>query len=698
MRLHLALLLAAPSFAQTTWFVDVAGTPPGSGTANDPYTSLQYGLDQPTTLDGDTLLVATGIYPEQIDFQGKAVRIVGAVPRPTIDGGGGGPVVTLQSGEGPDSVLEGFRVLGGDAVAGGGILVSGAAPTLVDLVVRGNNAQQGGGLAALAGAAPILLDCRFVGNSAWEGAGLWVAGPVVMDGGTIEDNVADHPNTQGYGGGVNVGAGSFAASGVLFANNSAFPFGGGGAIAGGPIDVVDSVFRNNHPGSFFGVGNGGAILTLPSSTVKRSTFEDNGGIGSDWFDGTFRGGAAVGGVYEECTFRGNSAQFGGGLADATAIDCWFERNVGCADGSGFGGAVHNCTVQGSTLIANWACGDGGGANASSVIDCEVLHNVAYATTGSGGQGGGVANGTAIESTIRGNLALPDSSSPASLGGGLFKTSIDRCVVVDNAADLGGGAAFVTSSWGVQSSSFAGNVAFQAGGGIWAGTFGVVGNSALWGNAPDAFVDASGSASVTWSIVEGGASGTGNLAVDPTWFGPAGSDLHLLAGSPAIDAGDPNAPPDPDGSRLDIGAIPYDAAWVGGAYAYCSTDATWPGDCVPRVSAGGTPSLGGPDDFVVAAQGVPPGVFGLLFHGTAPTLAFTTYGSLCVAPPYVRFAPQLSKPGSDACAGTFRQKLSQAYLAGLGLAPGDLLYLQYWFRLPQGAGAAFTDAIEARILP
>lgn len=56
------LLLAPAAAAQTTWYVDAAGVPPGSGTAVDPYVSIQYAIDQPTTLAGDTLRVAPGTY------------------------------------------------------------------------------------------------------------------------------------------------------------------------------------------------------------------------------------------------------------------------------------------------------------------------------------------------------------------------------------------------------------------------------------------------------------------------------------------------------------------------------------------------------------------------------------------------------------------------------------------------------------
>jgi hypothetical protein len=47
-------------------------------------------------------------------------------------------------------------------------------------------------------------------------------------------------------------------------------------------------------------------------------------------------------------------------------------------------------------------------------------------------------------------------------------------------------------------------------------------------------------------------GQGNIMADPTFVNPAGHDYHLQPSSPCIDAGDPQAGIDPDGSRTDIG--------------------------------------------------------------------------------------------------------------------------------------------------
>ncbi len=52
-------------------------------------------------------------------------------------------------------------------------------------------------------------------------------------------------------------------------------------------------------------------------------------------------------------------------------------------------------------------------------------------------------------------------------------------------------------------------------------------------------------------------GTGNLTADPQFLNGGPNDYHLLPGSPCIDAGDPAGPSDPDGTRADMGAFPFE---------------------------------------------------------------------------------------------------------------------------------------------
>src|SRR5262245_23678148 len=85
--------------------------------------------DQPTiqaginvAASGDTVLVAPGSYSESIDFMGKAIAVQssgGALATTITATGLGTSTVKFISGEGGDSVLDGFTVTGGAGTVSG---------------------------------------------------------------------------------------------------------------------------------------------------------------------------------------------------------------------------------------------------------------------------------------------------------------------------------------------------------------------------------------------------------------------------------------------------------------------------------------------------------------------------------------------------------------------------------------------------
>ena len=70
---------------------------------------------------------------------------------------------------------------------------------------------------------------------------------------------------------------------------------------------------------------------------------------------------------------------------------------------------------------------------------------------------------------------------------------------------------------------------------------------LWGNTTQFTIDSLSSAVVTYSDVEGGLAGVGNIDLDPRFVDAAGGDFHLAADSPAIGAGKAGS---------DMGGFPY----------------------------------------------------------------------------------------------------------------------------------------------
>ncbi|MFZ9982903.1 MAG: LamG-like jellyroll fold domain-containing protein, partial [Cyclobacteriaceae bacterium] len=86
------------------------------------------------------------------------------------------------------------------------------------------------------------------------------------------------------------------------------------------------------------------------------------------------------------------------------------------------------------------------------------------------------------------------------------------------------------------------------------------NCIFWGNSGNngQQIDRTSTATVSYSIIQNGWAGTGNLSSDPLFTNAAAADFSLQSGSPAINSGDP-ALLDVDGSRLDIGAIQYQSS-------------------------------------------------------------------------------------------------------------------------------------------
>ena len=100
------------------------------------------------------------------------------------------------------------------------------------------------------------------------------------------------------------------------------------------------------------------------------------------------------------------------------------------------------------------------------------------------------------------------------------------------------------------------------------------NSILWQNSFSfSYGNVSTPPSISYSSVEGGYDGTGNISYDPLFVHSESYNFNLLENSPCIDAGDPDLDSDgddyiididdqdPDGTRMDIGAYYFDQGLV-----------------------------------------------------------------------------------------------------------------------------------------
>jgi predicted outer membrane repeat protein/parallel beta-helix repeat protein len=119
------------------------------------------------------------------------------------------------------------------------------------------------------------------------------------------------------------------------------------------------------------------------------------------------------------------------------------------------------------------------------------------------------------------------------GGGILcdwscNPTVTNCTIVNNTSCNKGGAIYCKSNCHVK-----------------------VSNCILWSNSTTEIdLDGVSSASVTYSNVQGGWPGDGNIDADPSFVNASIGDYHLLTNSPCIDAGDPDYVAQSDETDLD----------------------------------------------------------------------------------------------------------------------------------------------------
>jgi parallel beta-helix repeat protein/predicted outer membrane repeat protein len=366
-------------------------------------------------------------------------------------------------------------------------------------------------------------------------------------------------------------------------NVAEFSEGNGGGIynagASATLAITNSIVRSNRAGDgaggFTPFGHGGGIWSSGSATISTSTINDNtagfgGGISNSGTltiaGSTVDNNAAVG--QQSSSYYGN----GGGIENSGALTI-INTILSGNSAKQFGGALYgdgiitNCTISGNTAVIY-----GGGISGSpAVTNCTISGN-----QGLSGGGGIHGSPTVTNSTISGNSAQFGN------GGGIY----------------GGGS--------ISNSTISGNTANQGGGGIVAVTTVEITNTILKAGASDANIVNNGGTVTTHGYNISNDNGAGFLTgagdqinTDPM-LGPLQNNggptfTHdLLAGSPALDAGNPSFTPPPStdqrgyarifNGRIDIGALEVQPTpppiTISGTISYCSNPVPGP---VPNVT-------------------------------------------------------------------------------------------------------------------
>ena len=327
-----------------------------------------------------------------------------------------------------------------------------------------------------------------------------------------------------------------------------------------------------------GDSGGGMYNDSGSPTLANCTFICNSAISG----GTVGRG---GGIYNKsssttitnCTFSGNSASYaGGGIYNSNGspslTNCIFTGNSAIGyNGSGLGGGMFNIssspTLTNCTFTDNYtisykgtkinATSDGGGiynsAGSPTLTDCIFTGNSAQGYGGSDASGGGIYNAaghpTLNNCIFTGNSAY--NSSLTGRGGGMFiggyssggSQVLNNCTFSGNSADYGGGIYSDESRLNITNCSFSGNQANGGqGGGIYnTGSSPTVTNCLLWANTaltgPQIYNSGTNSPVVSFSDVQGGWTGTGNINADPCFVTGPDGDYYLsqIASGQAFDS-------------------------------------------------------------------------------------------------------------------------------------------------------------------
>ncbi len=563
-----------PSSSGRVWFVS-SGAEGGNGSSwAAPLGSVGEGLKRASPLD--EIWVRSATYEEAITLE-PGVAIYGGfvgtetarkqrdweANRTVIDGNGLDRCVVLCRTI-PSATMDGFALTGGR----GGVICQDSSPTFANCAITRNSEVDFGGGVFCTNSSPRLASCTLADNSATSGAGLYCidgSSPELIEC-TIAGNWADQK-----GGGIYCENASPTFVGCSIIDNRATPFDYYGANHGGGVYLRNSSssFRNcTIEGNLSGDEGGGiycegASPTLTACIIKRNEAYKGGGIldnGSSMamtdctiaensYSGIYSAGSTS--TLTNCTIEGNFAiESGGGIyfeySNPRLIGCAITGNEAWNNGGGLciewnsSPVITGCTI--SSNMAGEACGGGVFVYQCSpqITSCSILGN---SVVGYDGYGGGVccyyASPKLVNCIIAGN-SVKRQRLFGSQGGGVCGShsspELINCTIVENSAESGGGIYITDENLPIVVTDY---FKQETEGSSLDIDLPVVTNCILWNMGYEIEGIGLEEVQVTFSTVQGGWPGEGNLAANPgltQWWDGNSIDVRLLSGSPCIDAG------------------------------------------------------------------------------------------------------------------------------------------------------------------
>ncbi|MGA2498442.1 MAG: right-handed parallel beta-helix repeat-containing protein, partial [Tepidisphaeraceae bacterium] len=495
-------------------------------------------------------------------------------------------------------VFNGNSVTGASGYGGGISDTSSSKPTLTNCTFVGNAATgtsgYGGGMNNDSSSSPTLTNCTFAGNVASSGGALYNSAAATLTNCIVWGNTPSSSQIYGsatvtYGdpqqsGGVYVGAGNINSDPLFVRNPSPGPDGKWGtadddygdlrlclsspAIDAGknaavPAGVTTDLAGNTRFADVpakadTGVGTApivdmGAYEAIWSTVVYVDPSTAGVEDGTTWATAYRSLAAAMAMVISGQQIHVADGTYSPTPTTDRTISFQLKSGVQVFGGyAGYGAANPDArnvvgtpsvlsgdiSTVGSNTDNSYHVIVGSGTDSTAVLDGFTITGGNANGTSPNNVGGGIYN-SASSPTIR-NCAFSGNTAGTS-GGGMYNTSASpslvNCVFTGDSAGTGPGVYNDSASSPTLVNC---TVAENSGVGVYSSSASpTIRNCIIWSPSGTAITQSGGTATVSYSLIKGGYTGTGNLNVDPQFVRNPSStdngDLRLRLSSPAIDA-------------------------------------------------------------------------------------------------------------------------------------------------------------------
>ena len=508
----------------------------------DPLLSLAEAFNK--SVIRDTIELASGTYAgagnRDLNFNGvdRIIRSTDGAATTIIDCENMGQAFILENGETDSTIISGITIKKGAADNGGAVYIDGADPIFEGVIFKDNSASTSGGAVYATNSNSEFLNCVFVGNHAAESSIMNVSGgSVIVDFATAVGNKGDD--------GVSFSGDITITNSILWGNSN--------VDSGISVTYSDVMGGNSGTGNYNGRPgfvdgfNGDFQLQDWSPVIGQASsatgilYDIEGNVRSDSIPdmGAFENTLDAAGTYTRqywfvSTTGSDSARSGMGSEIDPFGSIQFAMNHGI-----YNDEIHISPGSYSESLNNW--------------EKDLLI---------------VGNPIASDINIDGFFEI-NGGSPT-----LYDLHLSNVNGTSDVLQINNDATVTMNNLLITNSNYGGitinNSAnayminltiYDNATGIYDNSSGTVSavNSILWNNTAATY----GAPTITYSDIEGGYTGTGNINDDPDFIDAGNGDFGLQITSPCIDSGNPASTYDIDSTIVDMGAFPLIREFLAG---------------------------------------------------------------------------------------------------------------------------------------